>query len=129
MSEQQNVETIKSLYAAFGRGDIAFILDQLAPGVKWISNLDPVIPWSGDFTGHPQDFFKAIADSVDVLGFEPGEFVVYGDTVVSMGTFASRAKSTGKSSNAKWIFVWKLSGGKVVSYEQFSDATMAAMFR
>ncbi|HVT12388.1 MAG TPA: hypothetical protein VHE55_08985 [Fimbriimonadaceae bacterium] len=58
MSEQQNIDTVPSMYAAFGRGDIPFIFDQLAPGAKWISNPDPIVPWGGDFTGHPQDFSR-----------------------------------------------------------------------
>lgn len=128
MNEQQNTETIQQIYAAFGRGDIAFILAQLAPGVKWMSHFEPVVPWAGDFSGHVEDFFKAISDSVDVLGFEPAEFIAQGDIVVSLGMFACRAKSTGKSANTRWAFVWKLANGKVLSYEQFHDPALAGIF-
>jgi ketosteroid isomerase-like protein len=128
MSEQQNIEAIQQIYAAFGRGDIPYILDQLSSDVKWTCHLDPVVPWDGDFSGRPVEFFQAIDDSVDVLGFEPGEYIAQGDAVVSLGTFACRAKSTGKSANTKWIFVWKLANGKVASYEQFHDPAIAAIF-
>lgn len=128
MSEHQNVETIQQIYAAFGRGDIPYILDQLSPAVEWLCHFDPIVPWGGDFSGRVGDFFSAIDNSVDVLSFEPGEYVSQGDTVVSTGTFGCRAKSTGKSAKTKWVFIWKLAGSKVTSYEQFHDPAIAGIF-
>ena len=34
MNDRRNVQKIDELYAAFGRGDIGFILDQLAEDVR-----------------------------------------------------------------------------------------------
>jgi ketosteroid isomerase-like protein len=35
MNEQQNVKTIQEVYAAFGRGDVAFIVTQLTGDIRW----------------------------------------------------------------------------------------------
>jgi hypothetical protein len=130
VSEQQNVEAVTRIYEAFGRGDIPYIIDQLADDVRWVSHFDPVVPWSGDRSGKANvpTFFQAIDDSVDVLAFEPVEFVAQGDTVVSTGNFRAKVRRTGKTDDSPWVFIWKLRDGKVVSYEQFHDPALASAF-
>ena len=131
MSEQQNIERVTRIYEAFGRGDIAYIIGQLADNVRWVSHLDPIVPWSGDRSGKANvpTFFEAIGRTVDVLGFEPQEFIAQWDAVVSMGRFRATVRATGKTDDSLWIFIWKFGGGKVVSYEQFHDPALAAAFR
>jgi ketosteroid isomerase-like protein len=131
MSSQRNVETIEELYGAFGRGDVASILERLTEDVLWTTHLDAIVPWSGDFSGKGEvsRFFDAIFQSVDVEAFEPKEWVAEGETVVSLGEFACRVRETGKSSRGRWVFVWKFRDDKVCSYEQFHDAGLASAFR
>jgi uncharacterized protein len=130
MNDGKNTQRINEMYAAFGRGDIGFILDQLTEDVRWVVYVESIVPWAGDFSGKKEvpRFFEAHS-SVDVLGFEPKEAVAEGDTVVSMGEFACRVRSTGKTSRSKWVFIWKFRGGKVSSHEQFHDASLAEAFR
>ncbi len=125
-----HVQFIQSLYAAFSRGDVQTILDGLTPDVHWHSYIEPVIPWSGDFSTQAQvpKFFQAISENVDVLGFEPTEFVSEGDTIVSFGEFSCRVRSTGKSATTKWVFIWKFRGDKVCSYEHFQSPGLAPAF-
>jgi ketosteroid isomerase-like protein len=130
MSESQNVEIVNEIFAAFGRGDVPFMISKLEPDIHWFSYFDPIVPWGGDFSGKERvgEFFKA-HDSVEVLGFEPTEFVAQGDTVVALGFFSCRAKSTGKSATSKWVFIFKFRNGLVYSYEQFHDPQLAGVFR
>jgi uncharacterized protein len=131
MSEKPNIETIQEMYAAFGRADVPFILEGLTDDVKWVSHFDPIVPWSGDFSGKDRvkGFFEAIFQSVDVEGFEPQEWVASGDTVVSIGEFACRVRATGKRARTRWVFIWKFREEKVCSYEQFHDPALAEAFR
>jgi ketosteroid isomerase-like protein len=131
MSEQQNVRTVQQVYDAFGRGDVAFIVGQLTDDVRWVTHLDAVVPWSGDFSGKANvpRFFGAIADSVVTEAFEPGEFVAQGDTVVSMGIYGCRVRGTGKSARTAWVFIWKFRDGRISSYEQFHDPAIVEVFR
>ena len=131
MNQNQHVQKIQELYAAFGRGDIPDIIANLTDDIRWVSHLESVVPWHGDFSGKDRlpRFFDAIFNSVDVLEFAPQEFITEGDNVVSIGEFACRVKATGKTSRTRWIFVWKFRGGKVCSYEQFHDPALAAAFR
>ena len=82
MSEQQNVKTVQAVYAAFGRGDVAFIVGQLTDDVRWVSHFDAIVPWGGNFSGKDQihRFFEAIFQSVDVEAFEPKEWIAEADT-------------------------------------------------
>ncbi|MFO1253390.1 MAG: nuclear transport factor 2 family protein [Inhella sp.] len=62
------IETIQAVYAAFGRGDIAFILAQLAPDIAWEhwpnhSAHAAGVPWMKERQGPAgaQQFFEQIA--------------------------------------------------------------------
>lgn len=130
MNEQSNVKIIEDMYAAFGRGDVAFIVGKLTDDIQWTSHIENVVPWSGDFSGKARvpRFFEAIFQSVDVTAFEPQEWIAQGDTVVSLGRFGCRVRTTGKSSDARWVFIWRFRDGKVCAYEQFHDPALAAAF-
>jgi hypothetical protein len=130
LSEQQNIETVGKLYEAFGRGDAGYIVDQCTDDVRWVSHFEPIVPWSGDFSGKANvgKFFQAIGENADIPRFEPKEFVASGDTVVSIGELDITVKSTGKSASTRWAFVWKLRDGKVYDYEQFHGPELAAAF-
>lgn len=131
MNEQQNIQTIHEVYAAFGRGDVGFIVDQLTDDVGWVSHFDAIIPWGGDFSGKARvpHFFEAIFGSVDVETFEPKEWIAQDDTVVSLGEFGCRVRTTGKKARTRWAFIWKFVDGKICSYEQFHDPALAAAFQ
>ena len=131
MSEQQNVQTIQDVYAAFGRGDVAAIVSKLTNDVRWVTHLDPIVPWSGDYSGKDcvPKFFDAIFNSVDVKAFVPLDFVAQGDTVISVGEFGCRSHVTGKSAYTRWVFIWKFHEGLISSYEQFHDLKIAEAFR
>jgi ketosteroid isomerase-like protein len=130
MSEPDNIARIVKIYEAFGRGDIGYIVEQLTEDVRWLTHIEPVIPWSGDFSGKSTvpRFFESIANSVEVTAFAPNEFVAQGDTVVSFGQFGCKVRATGKSTLTSWVFTWKFREGRVCSYEQFHDPAIAAAF-
>ena len=131
MVESDNVALIGRIYEAFGRGDIEYIIDQLSDDVRWVTHLEPIVPWSGDYSGRTNvpKFFDAIASSVETTSFTPHEFIAQGETVVSTGEYGCTVNATGKSSLTPWVFIWKLRDGKVASYEQFHDPALTEAFR
>ena len=131
MSERDNIQSIVKVYEAFGKGDVPYIIDQLTDDVRWVTHLDPIVPWSGEYLGKANvpKFFGAINDSGETTAFSPGEFIAQGDTVVSVGEFGYKVKATGKSDLGPWVFIWKFRDGKISSYEQFHDASIASAFR
>jgi hypothetical protein len=131
MATDSNLEQVTAIFQAFGRGDVPFILDQLAPDVRFKSHLDSVVPWAGEFSGKEDValFFGALGSSVEVTGHPVNEMVAKDDTVVAMGDVSFRVRKTGKEATSAWVYIFKLANGKVHSYDQFNDACLAEAFR
>jgi hypothetical protein len=115
------VQTVESIYEAFGRGDIPFILGQLDPNVVW---RQPGVPWGGDYRGPAgaAEFFTKLNAAVETTGFEVEENVDAGEQVVSFGYYSSRNRTTGKSSRARFVFRWALTDGKISLYDSVVDS-------
>src|SRR4051794_13811041 len=115
MSTEQNVRVIEAIYEAFGRGDVPGILAHLTDDVEWITHLDPVVPWSGEYCGkgNVPRFFERVYTGCVVQSFEPLEYISQGDVVVSIGSFGAQSTATGKSALTRWVFIWRFRDGKV----------------
>ena len=128
MSEQENVRKVQEIYAAFGRGDIPAILDAVAENVEWHHTGAPEVPYGKTRHGRQgaAQFFTELSDHIEVLEFEPREYVSDGETVIALGSWGGRAKRTGRSFRAEWAMVWKFSGGKVVYYRAYENTAAVA---
>jgi uncharacterized protein len=52
MSAEQNVNAVKSIYDAFGQGDVAAILERVTDDVDWAAEAaSDAAPWYGRRTG------------------------------------------------------------------------------
>ena len=130
--EEQNVRTIQELFAAFGRGDVAAVMDSLAEDVEWWTAGPAAIPFAGSRRGPEQvgEFFAALAGSMEHEAFEPREFVAQGDTVIVVGHERVRVRATGRVVENPWVMVFTLRYGRVARYRAFEDThAMAEAFR
>ena len=85
MNANTNLRAVQQIYDAFHQGDIDSILRALADDVEWHQpGPTDVLPWAGTRHGRAQvaQFFTAAGETLDLLQFEPREFLVQGDTVV-----------------------------------------------
>ena len=128
--EIENTEHVAKIFEAFGRGDVAYILDQLADDVRFVSHLDPTVPWAGEYSGKDNvaRFFQALGSSVQVADHPVTALVAQGDTVVATGDVSFHVRETGKAGSSKWVYIWKLANGQVQSYDQFNDPGLAEAF-
>ena len=78
MIEQNNMRTIEEIYAAFGRGDIQFLLNKLAEDVDWWHPRPADIPWGGNRAGRASvaQFFAAIGEHLEVEQFRPADLLL-----------------------------------------------------
>ena len=130
-NETENTARVTRIFEAFGRGDVAYILDQLADDAGFVSHLDPIVPWAGEFLGKDNiaRYFQAIGGSVDVTDHPVNAVVAQGDTVVAMGDVSFSVRQTAKTGSSSWVYIFKLENGHVQSFDQFNDTGLAEAFR
>jgi ketosteroid isomerase-like protein len=96
------------VYDAFGRGDIPFILDQLAEDVAWDQDAPgyglPVYE-PGTGRAHAAKFFEAL-QGLEFLRFAPSNFLVGGNQVAVPVDLEVKVKATGRPVSALEIHLW-----------------------
>src|SRR3954471_1106060 len=86
-----NIELIQSLYAMFGRGDVAAIVASTTPDVTWGLDGRPTdMRFLRQFKGQAgvQEFFQVLADVHDITSFTPQEFYADADRVFVIGRYS-----------------------------------------
>src|SRR4051812_2953852 len=98
MSEQENERIVREMYAAFGRGDIAGVLDTLADDVEWRLAGPSELPYAGLHRGRDEvaKFFETFSQAAEFEVFEPQEYFSKGDKVVVLGHERQRVRATGQ---------------------------------
>jgi len=125
MNEQQNLDVVRSGYVAFGSGDIPGLLRLFHDDVSWITPGPADLPTAGTRNGHEavQEFFATLTSIGDILRFEPRDFIAHGDKVIVIGDDTTRVKATGNSVEFRWVHIFELRDGKVVSFEERGDVS------
>lgn len=124
-----NIGLVQSLYAAFGRGDIATIIAAMAPDVIWHLHGRPSDhPAFGEFKGPHgvQRFFGIIAEAQTADAFSPRQFFAVDDEVFVLGHYAWTMKKTGKKVDTDWVHIFTVKGGKVAAFNEFADTAQFA---
>jgi ketosteroid isomerase-like protein len=119
-----NLETVQSIYQAFGRGDIPAILERLAPGVVWDHDLPGYgVGYLEPGTGR-EDVAKFFA-GLDVLDFESFEilnFLEGANQVAVTIRSALRNKTTGRHLTDLEVHIWTFGDdGLVVRFAHVVD--------
>ena len=128
MAEQQNVKIVQDAYAAFGRGDIPALLDNLSENVEWHLPGEGLIPQAGVYRGRDgvARFFQTLDQTTEFSAFEPREFVAQGDRVIALGWYRGKAKATGCSFEAHWAMSFLLRDGKILKFQEYTDTAAIA---
>jgi hypothetical protein len=86
MSTQENVQIVKDLFAAMGRGDKQGLLALSAEDIEWIIPGENW-PLAGAHRGHAglADLLQKASEMLEISYPEPPEFVAQGDRVLVVG--------------------------------------------
>jgi len=119
----ENVQIVKDMYAAFGRGDIPTILGKLADDVVWEFEGPSSIAFTGVRRGvaEASGFFAGIAHDHTDPHLEIQSFIGSGDEVAAFGRYAATMKATGKRVSSPIAHYWKFRDGKVARYVNLTD--------
>lgn len=126
-----NVELSKSMYDAFQRGDVPYILDHVADDVTWGFNPLANVPVYGLRRGKNgvAAFFQDLNKHLEFHTFEPRRFVADGNDVVVYLSIRTTVKSSGIDVDQdQEIHVFRFENGKVRSARFYHDCakTLAA---
>ena len=132
MNDRQNLDVVRTVYAAFDRGDVEAILAQLDPEVSWRTPGAPDLPSGGLRHGIPavREFFPLLLNTFDVAEFQPQDFLAAGDKVVVLGTSREGPKGSGRLVDFRWVHVFTFRNGRIVAFEEPADVSeLVAEFR
>ena len=119
----KNSATVASIYEAFGRGDIAFIISQLDNDVIWVAMGNN--PTSGTYNGSKEvpAFFTGLASNYQIENFQVNYILDADDsTVIAKGYQEGKGLRSGKPLRTHWAMEWKFNeDGKVVEYRNIYD--------
>lgn len=120
-----NVEVVQSSYDAFARGDVPAVLANFDPGIEWReAEGNPYNPDGSAWVGPDaivENLFMKLGAEWDGFTVTPNEIYEAGDTVVAECRYTGTYKATGKSIDGQFCHVWKLSDGKLTSFQQYGD--------
>jgi uncharacterized protein len=125
----RNIETVQSIYAAFGAGDVPAILARLADDVSWEHDwgMEP-LKWYAPRRGPAEvpGFFASLGD-FDFLQFEPVNFLAGGNQVVAIIRVELAVKANGKRFKDLEGHLWTFGpDGKVTGFRHFADTRQLA---
>jgi ketosteroid isomerase-like protein len=128
MGEQQNVKVVQGAYAAYGRGDIPALLENLSENVEWILPGEGLIPQAGVYEGHDgvARFFQTLSETTEFSAFDPREFVAQGDRVIVLGSYRGGVKATGRWFESDWAMSFLLRDGKIIKFQEYTDTAAIA---
>ncbi len=117
-----NLNSVQSVYDAFAKGDIPTVLGFLSSDINWTEAEG--FPYGGTYIGPDAvlgGVFMRLGTEWEGFAAVPEEFIDAGDTVVVLGKYSGKYKTTGKSFQANFAHVWKVRDGKAIRFVQYVD--------
>ena len=113
------IERVRQIYAAFGRGDINTILENMTDDVSWEFEATKDISWSGirHSPGEAAGFFAGIAAEHENPVLEMTEFFLSADdAVAAFGRYQATVKVTGIRVDTPVAHYFKFRDGKIARH-------------
>ena len=124
MSADANIKTVVAAYEAFGRGDVAAILDAVTHDVDWAAEAaTPTAPWYGMRRGKDAvaRFFTDFGSAMEVEEFTPLTFAANETDVLTVVRCRTTSRRTGKSTAMDLHHLFRFRDGKIAYYRGTED--------
>lgn len=117
-----NKEIVESVYASFAQGDVPAVLGAMDENIEWTEAEG--FPLAGTYVG-PQAVLEGVFMRLGEVGDEfaavPDQIIADGDTVVALGNYSWKHKSSGAPAKVKMAHVFTFADGKVATFQQHVD--------
>jgi ketosteroid isomerase-like protein len=120
----ENVNKVRSMYEAFGRGDIPFVLGGLDPNVEWWEAENFIYADTNPYVGPNavlEGVFMRLGAEWDGFAVSPEDVLDAGDTVIGHGHYSGKYKKTGRDVRAQFAHFFSFRDGKIVKFQQYTD--------
>lgn len=119
-----NVDTARSAYEAFARGDLEALREMMTEDSTWLTSDE--LPLGGETRGREEIIgnFAQIPNYWSSFSVEPEEFIDAGEWVIVRGT--QRAGNEGGSFESPFAHLLGFEGGKIARGEFYADSAKAA---
>jgi hypothetical protein len=120
---KQNVDLVRSTYAAFGRGDINAVLDLMDPKIDFrVAENSPYYRGSA-YVGRDDVGSLFARIPVEWEGFEivPENYHDAGDMVAVRLRYRGTYRATGRTMNVQVAHFWTVRNGKLAEFQQYID--------
>ena len=121
---QENVNVVKGMYEAFGRGDMPGVLAALDPQVEWWEAENFIYADGNPYVGPEavlQGVFARIGGEWEDFEVAPEEVLDAGETVVGRGHYSGTFKQNGRRVRAQFAHLFTFRDGKVAKFQQYTD--------
>jgi len=124
---RSNIDIVRDHYAASARGDIAAMMADVSPDVRWTEMAG--FPCAGTWVGPQQvidSVFAVLGSTWEGYQFMLERLIDGGDSIVGVGEYSGIYRRTGKPMRARVAHVWRLEDGRIARFEQFTDTLLVA---
>lgn len=123
MDVHESTRLVQQTYEKFGAGDVEAFVDLLDPEIEWIVPAMESVPFAGPWRGREgvRKFLRKLAETQDIVEFTPHQFITQGNTVVVLGRFVMRVRSTNRQFASDWAHVWTIAAGKIAHFREYVD--------
>jgi hypothetical protein len=132
MSADTNIALVQKLYAAFGKGDVVTLLENMADDIDWGINApdSSEVPWYGTGTGKAfaAKFFESLGKECDFSRFEPHDFLASDTQVACLVNVESTIRRNGRKLSQTGVHYFTIKNGRVTKWRGWEDtaSTQAA---
>jgi ketosteroid isomerase-like protein len=122
-----HLEIVKQMYAAFANRDRETILELFHPEIEWVQNEG--FPGGGSHVGAEavlNDVFAKFRAEWSDWRAVVEDWLDAGDTIIALGEYRGTFRTTGRSTAAAFAHVYRLSGGRIVRFQQYTDTIKVA---
>lgn len=127
MSTEENLEIVKTFFAALGRRDKQGLLALSAENIEWIVPGEDW-PMAGSYRGHTglETALERANGTIEMSYPKPPEFIAQGDRVLVVGSATGTIKATGKRFDDHWVFDIAVRNGKLTNIREYVDTRAMA---